>query len=81
MLDRKKRLDYFKKLTVAMKGSMILERIVCNNCLTLVNPLCEAVPVNVRHMLLGTKKYAVLEPQCPVCYTLIPCELFFHVEN
>ena len=60
---------------------MVLERIVCNNRFTQVNPLCEAVPVNIRNMALDTKSYIVLEPQCPVCGTFIACETFFHIEN
>jgi hypothetical protein len=81
MLDRSTRLDYFKKLKSDMKGSLILECIVCNNCLTRVNPLCETVPVNKRNMLFGTKLFILLEPQCPVCNAFIPCETFFHIEN
>jgi hypothetical protein len=79
--DRGKRHEYLKKLIATMKGSIILERIACNNCLTIVNPLCEAVPVNVRKMAVGAKTYVVLEPQCPVCGTFIACETFFHIEN
>ena len=81
MLDRTTRLDIFKKLKDDMKGSLIHERITCDNCLTQVNPLCEAVPVNKRNMLFGTKLFILLEPQCPVCNAFIPCETFFHIEN
>ncbi len=81
MPDRRKRLEYLKKLMATMKDSIILERIACNNCLTIVNPLCEAVPVNIRNMALSTKSYTVLEPQCPVCGTFIPGQTFFHINN
>ena len=81
MLDMGKRLDYIKTLIPSLKGSLVLERVVCKNCLTLVNPLCEAVSVNVRNLEFGTKSYTVLEPQCPVCGTFIPSEQFLHAEN
>jgi len=81
MIDRGRRLDHIKELINSVKGLMVLERIVCNNCLTQVNPLCEVVPVNIRNMEFGTKSYTVLEPQCPVCSTFIPAEQFFHIES
>ena len=81
MLDMGKRLFHVKKLIASLKDSLVLERIVCTNCLTLVNPLCECVPVNLRDMEFGTKSYTILEPQCPVCGTFIPSEQFLHIEN
>lgn len=81
MLDRTTRLDIFKKLKDNMKGSLIMERIVCDNCLTQVNPLCEAVAINQKNILFGTKLFILPEPQCPVCGTFIPYEMFVHILN
>jgi hypothetical protein len=81
LLDREKRLNYIRKLQANLKGLMIMECIVCNNCLTLVNPLSETVPVNVRELTIGSRLFKFLEPQCPVCGSFIDCETFFHIEN
>ena len=81
MPDRGKRLDYIKKLIATMNGSMVLERIICNHCLTQVNAISDAVPVNIRNMAVGTKRFVILEPQCPICGSFIACETFFHIEN
>jgi hypothetical protein len=49
--------------------------------MTLVNPLCELVPVHTRSMKFGTKRFTVLEPLCPVCGAFIEAEQFLHIEN
>jgi hypothetical protein len=81
MLDKRTRLDYINNLIAAMKGSLIMECIFCNQCLTQVNPLSETVLVNVREMAFGAKAFTVLEPQCPICGTLLSGEHFIHIEN
>jgi hypothetical protein len=81
MLDMGRRLDHIKTLMTSLKSSLVLERIVCSNCLTLINPLCEFVPVNIRNMDLGSKSYTVMEPQCPVCGAFIQGEQFLHIAN
>ena len=79
MIDRGKRLDIMKQLIISLKGSLVLDRAVCTNCLTQVNPISEIVPVNVRIMEFGTESYTTLEPKCPVCGTFIQAEQFLHV--
>jgi hypothetical protein len=81
LLDWGKRLNYIRKLQANLKGLMVMECIVCKNCLTLVNPLSETIPVNVREMTIGSRLVKILEPQCPVCGSFIDCETFFHIEN
>jgi hypothetical protein len=81
VLDKGKRLDHIKKLRSSVKGSIVVEPIVCSNCLTRVNPLCELVSVNVRTMEFGLRSYTVLEPECPLCGTFISSEEFLHLEN
>ena len=81
MIDMSIRLQHIKNLIASGKGSLVLERIVCSNCLTLVNPLCEFVPVNTRNMKCGTKSYIIMEPQCPVCGAFITAEQFVRIVN
>ena len=81
MIDMNIRLHHIKNLIASGKGSLVLERVVCSNCMTVVNPLSAFVLVNVRKMEFGSKSYTVLEPQCPVCSVFIPAEQFVHVAN
>jgi hypothetical protein len=81
LLDRRERLNFIKKLLINLKGLMVMDRIVCTNCLTLVNPLCDDVLVNVRGMTIGAKSFKILEPSCPVCGTFITSDTFIHIEN
>ena len=81
MLEMRQRLDYVRRLISTMKGSLVLERISCNECLTQVNPLCETVLVNIRTITFGKKSFEVLEPKCPVCGTFITSEQFLRPES
>ena len=81
MITVGKRLKLFKELIPSLKGLLVMDRIACPNCMTLVNPLCELVPVNTRSMKFGTKRFTVLEPLCPVCGAFIEAEQFLHIEN
>ena len=74
-LDVKKRLDIIRGL----KGPFILDRIVCDKCLTLVNLLDPKVMVNKRIINIGSVSNTALEPLCPRCGNFIPAEYFFHV--
>ena len=38
MIDASIRLACIKELIPSIKGSLILERVVCSNCMTMVNP-------------------------------------------
>lgn len=81
MIARSKRLKLIKELIPSLKGLLVIDRIACPNCMTLVNPLCELVPVHTRSMKFGTKRFTVLEPLCPVCGAFIEAEQFLHIEN
>lgn len=71
------RLDSIRNL----EGGVILERIVCDVCVTVVNPLNRNLPVNKRMIKFGQLTNTMLEPLCPVCGSFIPAEQFFHIEN
>ena len=77
MLDTEERVGAIRSL----KGPFVFDKIICDNCLTVVNPLSPKVLVNKRDISFGTVTYIVHEPQCPVCGNFIVAEQFFHVEN
>lgn len=81
LLDRRERLNFIKTLLVNLQGLMVMDRIVCTNCLTVVNPLCDDILVNVRGMTIGAKSFKILEPSCPVCSTFITSDTFLHIAN
>ena len=72
-----KRVGAIKRL----KGPFVFDRIICDNCLTVVNPLSPEVWVNKRNISFGLTINIVYEPQCPVCGNFIVAEHFFHIEN
>lgn len=80
-LVRDKRLYHIKNLIASVKDAVVMEPIICNNCLTRVNPISEGVLVNTRNMAVGTKHYTLLEPACPVCGAFIQGEQFVHIAN
>ena len=81
IIDISIRLQHIKNLIASGKGSLVLERVVCSNCMTVVNPLSKFVLVNVRKMEFGSKSYTVMEPQCPICSAFITSEQFVHIVN